>query len=118
MAAAFRQPLIFDLDRGGAGRFQFADSPLDVDRLAESGVGIDDQGNLHAAGHPSRLGGKFREREQPDVGQRKSTRGKRRSRKVNRVVAGLFDEPCAERVERPWDLNRGLGHRLAEQLAR
>ena len=46
MAAAFRQPLIFQLDGRHAGRFQFADGPLDVDRLAETGVGVDDHGDF------------------------------------------------------------------------
>ena len=46
MAAPFGKILVFDLDGAGAGAFQQPHGALDVERVAVTGVGIDDQ--MHA----------------------------------------------------------------------
>ena len=43
MAAALGQFLVFELNCGRAGRFELDDRSFDVERLAEAGVGVDDQ---------------------------------------------------------------------------
>ena len=43
MPAPLGKLLVFELNRRRAGRFQLDDRPLDVQRLAEARVGIDDQ---------------------------------------------------------------------------
>ena len=47
MAAALGQLLVFQLNRRRAGPLQLGDRPLDVHRVAEAGVGIDDHRNRH-----------------------------------------------------------------------
>ena len=85
--------LVFDLNRGGAGRFQFADGPLDVDRLAESGVGIDDQRDRDASRKPGRLLGQFGEREQADIGHRQFA-GRKSRRRTDRLRRSQIAAPA------------------------
>ena len=66
--AAFGEPLVFKLNGGGAGGFQFTDGPLDVQRFAESRVGIDDHRYVNGTCEPRGLLGQLGEREQADVG--------------------------------------------------
>ena len=106
MPAPLGKSLVFKLDCCGAGRFQLADGPLDVDRFAEARVGIDDQRDRDAPREPGRLGRQFAEREQPHVGQCQGARREGRPREIHRIVAGLLDQAGRQGVERSGHLNR------------
>ena len=99
MAATFGKLLIFELHGRRAGCFEFDDGSFDVHRLAEAGVGIDDQRQRRPACDPRRLVDQLAEGEQADVGQSQRPGRKRGSREVSGLEARSFDEPRRQRVE-------------------
>ena len=100
MAAALGQLLVFQLDRGRAGRFQLDDRSLDVQRLAEARIGIDDHREVDAPCQIGRVLGQFAEREQADVGQAQDAGREDRAGEIHRLEPGLLDQPRGQGVRR------------------
>ena len=91
MTTPLGQFLIFELNGGRPRPLQFGDSPLDIRRIAKTGVGIDNHRDADTGGQPPQLLGQFGKREQPNIGQREHSGGKRGPRQIHRCKAHLFD---------------------------
>ena len=68
MAAALGKGLVLDLDRGGARALEQPDRPLDVQRIAVAGVGVDDDRRRHALADMGERIGDLAHRDEADVG--------------------------------------------------
>ena len=117
MTAALGKPLVFELHGGCAGRFELDDRSLDVEGLAKSCVGIDDERQGTGAGEEGCFLDKLREREQADVGEGENTGGEGRAREVHGVVAALLDEAGEECTGGAGDRDGGVVDELAEAFA-
>ena len=67
MAAAFGKGLVFDLQHGSACLLESAHGAHGVERVAEAGVGVDDDRNAHALGDAGQGVGHFGGGGQADV---------------------------------------------------
>ena len=100
MAAALGEDLILELDRVGAGTLQHLDRAGRVDRVAEAGIGIDDQLQAHILAHRRHLLGEFGEGQEPDIGRAQETVGDARAGDIGGGKAQLLDEPRRHRIGR------------------
>jgi hypothetical protein len=69
MAAALGRDLVFELDAVGARALQHAHRVAHVQRVAEAGVGIDDQRQAHRVADARRVVGYFMQAHEGLVGQ-------------------------------------------------
>ena len=84
--------LIFELDRAGAGRFQFADRAVYVEKAAVADVGVGDQrggrygaDRAHAVGH-------FRQSDEADIGHPDHRRGLSVAGEIERFETRLLGD--------------------------
>jgi hypothetical protein len=98
MPAALREALVLELDHRGAGALQAAHRALHVERVAEAGVGIDDDRHGHALGDARQRVLHLGEGGQAHVGAAQPGVGDRRARQVQRLEAGLLGDQRGQRV--------------------
>ena len=114
MAAALWEHLILDLDRVCAGTLEHLYRAAHVERIAESGVGIDHQRLGEHVADRGDVIDKLRERDETVVGNAEIRVRDARAGDVGGVEALVRDDPCRERVG-----DAGEQHRRARlQLAR
>src|SRR6185436_5761415 len=91
MAAAFWILLIFDVTAGEPGGFQGSNGPRDIQGFTETGVGIDEGGQVRGAGDGARPGAHFVEGRQADV-RKAEIRGKSGTGNVRALKSVARDE--------------------------
>ncbi len=95
--AFFRRHLVLDVEGGDPGLFVFPDRADHVERVAVAGVGIGDHRDSHRLDRQPDKAHVLRERQQAEIGiavrPRIAAAGQ-----VDRLEAGLLDEPRGERV--------------------
>ncbi len=89
VAATLGQDLIFQVEAGDSGVLVEADGPLDVDGLAEAGVGVAEDRQRRRAGQHRGLLGELGLGQQADIRQTRPARRECASREIN----GLEAEP-------------------------
>ena len=90
--------LVLDVQRRHAGLLVLLHGPHDVDRVAEAGVGVGDDGQRAGPCDAAGVVDHLRHRHEPDVGTAEHRRGRSEPRHVGRVEPRLLDEAGAERV--------------------
>ena len=90
--------LVLELDPGDAGLLVELHGADDVDRVAVAGVGVGDDRDVDGGDDPAGVVDHLRARQQTHVGAA-DQRGRRpEAGHVDRVEAGLLDQPGAQRV--------------------
>lgn len=85
--------LILDLDAIGTGALERAHGLSGIERLAESGVGIDDQRKAHSAPNSPRLLGNFGQPDQAPAGHAEAHVGHAGATDADRLEAEVLDQP-------------------------
>ena len=98
VAAAFRRVLVLDLNRAGANLLEDPDRVSDIDRVAEAGVGIDDQRQIDNAANSQNVIGDLAQIHESEVGQPEVHVGKASASQINRLEAEIGDHPRRKRV--------------------
>ena len=101
MAAAFGKGLVFDLQHGSACLLESAHGAHGVERVAEAGVGVDDDRNAHALGDAGQAVSHFGGGGQANVRATQARVGNRRTREVKRFKTGLLGDQSGQRVIDP-----------------
>ena len=117
VTAPLRAALVFELDRGCAGRFQFQHAVGDLFRSAKPGVGIDDERNLNGRGEQPGLGHELVEREDANVGHAEHTGREGRPGEIDRLETLPLDELGGQGDRRAGDRKRALAGKPAERRA-
>ncbi|MCY1238474.1 hypothetical protein D9M72_512150 [compost metagenome] len=99
MAAALGRDLVLELDAVGARALQHAHRVAHVQRVAEAGVGIDDQRQVHGVADARRVVGDLVQAHEALVGQAEPHVGDARAGDVNGFEAQVFDDARRQRVE-------------------
>ena len=76
-----------------------------VDRIAETGVGIDDQRQRDHVAHGADVAGEFGQRDQADIRHAKKRIGDAGAGDVDRLEPDIFDHARGQRVGRPRQQN-------------
>ena len=100
MAAALGEFLVLELDRVGAGALQHLDRAGGVDRVAEAGIGIDDERQGDGFAHGGDVLGELGEGQQPDIGRAQEAVGDARAGDIGGGKAQLLDDARRDRVRR------------------
>ena len=117
MTAALRRLLVFKVAAGEAGFLQQGDGAGGVERGAEAGVDIDEDGQRAGPCDRLRAGDDLALGHQPDVGQAEIS-GERRARYVDAVETLALDELRHDRRERTGEAQQGAAcERCAERPA-
>jgi hypothetical protein len=98
VAALLRKDLVLDLQARRAGPLQHLYGAHHVDRIAEAGVGVDQQGNGDRIRDRRDLVGDFRERGQADVGRAEIHVGDAGAGDIDRLVAEVLDNAREQAV--------------------
>ena len=117
VAATLRCELVLDLYGGRPGRLDLDDGSPDVQGTAESGVDVDDHGEVDGGGDPTRCARDVAETEQSEVGFAERGRREREPGEVDGVETGLLDQHRLERIGTSRRLDEPALHRLAEPSA-
>jgi hypothetical protein len=100
VAAALGRDLVLELDAVGARALQRAHRVPHVQRIAEAGVGIDDQRQVHRVADARRVVGDLGQAHEGLVGQAEPHVGDAGAGDVDRLEAEVFDDAGRQRVER------------------
>ena len=106
MAAFLRKDLVFDLDAGGTRPLQHAHRAGHVDRVAEAGIGVDQQRQVDRVGDRGCRVRDLGQRRQPDIGRAQMHIGDAGARDIAGLEALLLDHAREHRVG-----GAGQGHR-------
>ena len=98
MAAALGELLILELDGVGARALQHLHRVGNVHRIAEAGIGIDDERYADAVAHRRDMRGELGERDEADIGHAEIGIGDARAGDIDGGEAKLLDHPRRERV--------------------
>src|ERR1039457_5137965 len=98
MAAAFGKTLILDLNRLRTRLFQQPHRALDIERIAVTGIRIDDEISIHAIADQRYGLDHFRDADQPDVRPPQPRIGDRRAGNIERAETGLRGDQRGERI--------------------
>ena len=98
MAAAFGKVLILELDRVGAGAFEFVHCADHIERVAVTVVAIDDEMRADTLADQRQRLGDLGHADEPDVGAPEPRIGDRRARDIKRGESGLGRDQGGERV--------------------
>jgi hypothetical protein len=106
MTATLGRTLIFKLDGTGAGLLQGADGMADVDGVAETSVGVDNERQIHHASNGHCVLGDLAEVHEAEIRQAEVHIGEPGARQINRLESQIRDDPGGQCV-------RGTGHEHA-----
>ena len=98
--AFLRHELVFQLDRVGAGTLERAHGVPHVEGAAETGVGVDDDGQLDRVARRGRVLHQVGQADKAEVGHAIEGIGDACTGEVHRLEAELLDEARAQRVGR------------------
>ena len=98
MSAPLRKFLVLELDGIGAAALEHLDGAADIDRIAEAGVGIDDQRQRDNVAHRADVAGEFGQRDQADIRHAERRIGDAGAGDINRLEADILNDARGERV--------------------
>jgi hypothetical protein len=98
MAAALGEALVLELDSGGADALERAHGVPHVDRVAEAGVGIDDERQGGGIGDRPGRPREVRQGSEADIGHAEPGIGEAGAGQVDRLEAEILDDARPERV--------------------
>jgi hypothetical protein len=98
VTTTFGETLVLELDHRRTRTLEGAHRALRVQRVAEAGVGVDDDRHAHTLGDAGQRLFDLGAAHQPHVGAAQQGVGDRRTRQVQRLEAGLRRHQGAERV--------------------
>ena len=106
VAAPLGHHLVLDLHGGGAGRLDLGDGATHVERAAEAGVDVDDQRQRRRRGDPPGRRDDVVEADQTEVGEAERRRRQGEPGDVRGGEPRLLDQPAAEGVGAPRDVEQ------------
>ena len=98
MPAAFWAQLVLDLHGARAGALQRADRVAHVQRVAEAGVGVDHDRQLHRIADRRRVLGDLRQADEAEVGQAEKRVRQPRAGQIDGLEAELLDDARRQRI--------------------
>lgn len=116
MPAALGKRLVFQHDRARAGLLEELYRAAHVDRVAESGVGVDHQRHLHDVGHRTHVGDELGDGQKPQVGDAEIAVGNTCAGHEHHLVSRRFDDARGEGVEGSSHEGARAAHEDAPQL--
>ena len=103
MSAALGEDLILELDRARAGALVEAKGAVEVQRIAESGVAVRHDRDLHSIANPRHVHRHLGRRGEPHVGRAQMAVRDARARQIDRLEARALDDPGREGMSGSWD---------------
>src|SRR5690606_24484754 len=117
--AALRLLLILDMKRGGTGPLELANRPRDVERVAPSGIAVDEKRQRRRARDPAGVLDDIRERRHAEIRQTEGRVRDAGAGKIDRLESRPLREKRAIRVDRTGnDQRRASLHRSAKAFPR
>src|SRR5690606_11802518 len=98
MAALLRKNLVLELNGRSAGPLKQADCPDRVHGIAEPGIGVDDNWQIHGVGHRGYSIGQLRHGCQADIGHTQVHIGNARASGINDFETEVLNNPGKERI--------------------
>ena len=105
MPALLGKILVLELDGIGAAALEHLNGARHVDRIAETGVGIDDQRQRDHIAHGADVAGEFGQRDQADIRHAEKGIGDAGAGDVDRLEPDIFDHARGQRIGRPRQQN-------------